>query len=133
MADVLKPKAFNERFTVYLNAEGKLQRALCYMTAGEVLAAIERHKVEAERLEAVTAPFLDHDDLPLSGEVTDEERAALARRLMAEADLLQRYSAAQDRYARLVQQVCAVIPEEAREVMPMGKAVQQFWPGGRAA
>ena len=42
MADVLKPEAFNERFTVYLNAEGKpVERTVREMTAGEVLKALE--------------------------------------------------------------------------------------------
>ena len=52
MADVLKPEAFNERFTVYLDAEGKpVERTLREMTAGEVLKALEWLGEEIARLE----------------------------------------------------------------------------------
>ena len=53
VADILKPNQFNERFTVYLNAEGApVQRTLREMTGDAVLTAIDWHNAEAERSNA---------------------------------------------------------------------------------
>jgi hypothetical protein len=47
MADIIVPAELNERFTVYLNAEGKpVQRTLREMTVNEVLLAFEAGRAE---------------------------------------------------------------------------------------
>jgi hypothetical protein len=54
----LKPDKLNERFTLYLNAEGKLvERTLREMKAADALAAIEWHANEVNPLEREAAPF----------------------------------------------------------------------------
>ena len=57
MSGIIAPVAFNERFTIYLNAEGKpVQRTLREMTGDEVLLAVEWSHDEADRLDAEAEP-----------------------------------------------------------------------------
>jgi hypothetical protein len=58
MAEVIEPRAFNQRFTLYLNSEGKpVERSLREMTAGEVWEAIRFQIGESNRLEAEAMPW----------------------------------------------------------------------------
>jgi hypothetical protein len=67
---VLEPKVFNERFTIYVNCNGKpVERTLREMTAAEVMAAIKWHhqtsqQLEAEALAAHEAVQTDHGERP---------------------------------------------------------------------
>src|ERR1700751_1159081 len=98
MTKVIEPIAFNERFTLYLNAEGKpVQRTLREMTAGEVLQAMEWQRAEAGRLKAETAPFgawanaVEEgrlDDIP--PDVSTEELEAAVAKCLEAADALER-------------------------------------------
>jgi hypothetical protein len=54
---MLMPEPFNERFTGYLNTEGEpVQRTLCKMTEGEVIAAIVSHALKPTDLNVRTRP-----------------------------------------------------------------------------
>lgn len=117
MPDVIKPDAFNERFTL-LNAAGKLvQRPLREMTADEVMAALEwadaemeRWRAEAERHKAIFTA------VEAGKAVTKEQDAAL--------DALKEMEAAVERMTRLFSLVRAIVPEGAG-------ALRRSWPGGR--
>ena len=134
MADIIKPDALNERFTVYLNAEGKpLQHTLREMTADEVLRALKWQRDEADRLEAAAKPFMDeNDDMPLPGEMSDQELMAWAQRKQEEADLLMQNAEAQARCARLMLTVGSVVPATETNA-PLVDALRRYWPGGRHA
>lgn len=113
---VVRRADFNERFTIYLNTEGKpVQRPLRKMTAGDVMSALLWHSDEARRLEVAAAPFLDSDDdVPVPGGVSDKELMAWADRKQAEAELLLQSAEAHYRCSRLQ------------------LVIRRYWPGSRA-
>ena len=74
--NVLMPGNFNERFTIYLNADGNpVQPILREMTAGEVLAAIAWHTAEGDRLEHETQCFRDIAKALETGDADECRRA----------------------------------------------------------
>jgi hypothetical protein len=121
--NVLKPDAFNERFT-FLDADGKpVQRTLREMTADEVMAALvwqdaemEHWSAEAGRHKAV------FEAVDAGKELTKEQNAALDAAL----DALEEMEAAIERMRRLFRLVRAIVPEGP-------KALRSAWPGGRHA
>jgi hypothetical protein len=135
MAAIIKPDAFNERFTLYLNTEGKpVQRALREMTAAEVLLALKWQTAEAVKLEAEVEPWLKIGDMIEAGrsdevpaELTANElRAAGARCLVAaEASL---------RVRRLRSLICTTMPQWRNgSGLPLDKALCRYWPRVRVA
>ena len=58
MAEVIEPEAFNERFTIGLDAAGQLiERTVRQMTTNEVLTAVQFYDNEIVRLEREAQPW----------------------------------------------------------------------------
>lgn len=131
--NVLTTARFSEPFTLYVNAAGSpVQRTLREMTAGEVLAAIEWHADEAERLEREAAPFAKLGEIIEAGGELPADMAS--DDIKAAAAVLRRAGEAQMRCGRLMQLVQINMPQWHRHPgMKLAAAVHQFWPGGRAA
>lgn len=109
MPDIIEPTAFDERFTIYLNAAGKpVQRTLHEMTADEVLMALEWHDRERTRLQEEQVALPDAAKAALD----DAEAATIAR------------------FVRLMERVDANIPPRGGD-MSLDKALRRYWRGGR--
>jgi hypothetical protein len=133
MADVLSPEAFNERFTLYLNAAGKpVQRALREMTPAEVMLALEWAEAETQRLNA------EADPARKIGEAVEQERteeiAHLTEAELVEAmERLEAAANALERDKRLLSAITASMPQWRGTGIPLRQAIRRFWPKGRAA
>jgi hypothetical protein len=132
MPDVLKPQAFHERFTLYLNAAGEaVERTFAEMTAPEVLAAIKWHASEGNRLEREAAPFAEIAEIVEAGGnlPVETSRQTIERAIVA----LRQAGEAQGKAARLMVLVRTNIPQWHRHPgLSLDAALRRFWPGGRA-
>lgn len=134
MSEVITPGAFNEKFTLYLNTEGKpVQRTLREMTADEVLRALEWQGSEADRLNREAEPARQ-----IASAAADKGRhAEIAHLSEAEFDAaalaLEKAGEAAERQVRLLGLIEAVMPQWHGSKLPLGKALRRYWPGGRAA
>jgi hypothetical protein len=131
-ADVIEPAAFNERFTIYLNAAGEpVERTLREMTAGEVLAAIRWHDAEADRLRREAEPY---NAIAIAFETgrTDEIPDLSRDELRAGGAALRRAGEANMKTARLMKMVQVNMPQWRDGKMQLGDALLRYWPGGRA-
>jgi len=132
MADIMKPDAPNERFTIYLNADGKpVQRPLREMTPDEVLKAMEWHHAEADRCvreaepaKAVAIAMAEGRRAELANMTRQEWRAAMT--------LIETAEAASARAERLISLVLAQCPPRY-ENTPFNVGLRRWWPGGRHA
>lgn len=118
----------NERFTLWLNAEGQpVDKPLSEMTSGELLQALHYHDDEHQRLDALCEPDRPLYELAQGGEpappeISREQIQAAAARSRAAA-------AAADKLADLLQLIGAAIPQWRRHPgMKLTLAVKQFWP-----
>ena len=121
------PDHFNERFTVYLGADGKpAERSLRDMSVGEVIAAINWHQDEAARLARAAEPLIAtakirrvDGGLPDGVTTVQLDGAVATMRGAGEAAL---------KSARLLELVCTCIPAWGwHPGMTMGEAVRRFW------
>jgi hypothetical protein len=130
-ADIITPTALNERFTLYLNTEGKpVQRTLREMTAAEVLMALEWSRGETDQLSAEAEParvlaVAIEEGCPPDDLTQDQFNEAVL--------ILRRSGEAMNRDARLMSLVAASMPKWKGTGMPLAKALHRYWPGGRAA
>ena len=131
-ATILTPDQFNERFTIYLNADGKpVQRTLREMTADEVMQAEQWNADESQRL---------HDEVEHTRAAISAIRAKGTRltaddiaAIQAAKQLNERASDAIERVQRLMALIEAQIPQwERHPNMTMRVALRRWWPGGRA-
>ncbi len=110
MAEVIEPRAFNQRFTLYLNSEGKpAERSLREMMAGEVWEEAIRFQIgESNRLEAEAMPWQ-----PAEGESEEAypERMSGQPDLGAIVALLRRAAQAIFRAADLMASVQTLMPQ----------------------
>lgn len=128
VADVLTPDQLNEKFVIWLNAEGSpVRRTLREMTAGEVLAAFSWSRAECERLESEIEPAQalaiaaeeGHLDM-LAGKTRDELRAA--------GTLLRTAGEAMQRHARLLSLIQVAMPQWQRhDDKGLRDAVRRYW------
>ena len=124
---LIRPIAFNEPFTIYLDADGKpVQRTLREMTAGEVMQAMQWHAAEADRLEAA-CDGIPNPDNQADWAAIDTMSAYERQRAVAK---LRTASEAAERAAHLWELVWAQIPEKARATMKLREAVGRHWPAG---
>lgn len=125
---ILKPDAFNERFTLYLNAEGKpVQRTLGEMTAAEVALAVEWQEAEAIRLE------VEADQAREIAAALEDKRAdgITFADIYAAGAKLQAAAEAENRSVRLLELVQAKLPLwRRRDPFPLAEALKRWWPGG---
>jgi hypothetical protein len=133
--NIITPAEFAEKFTIYLNTDGKpVERTIREMTSGEVLAALEWHQAEGDRLVAEFAAI--EADVDAAGATVEGGKAdAIA------VDTLERGAAAAERAVevteqteRLLRLVMAAIPQWQRHKdMALQEGVRRYWPGGKAA
>jgi hypothetical protein len=129
---ILAPEEFNERFTLYLNGEGKpVQRTLREMAPTEVLLAMEWLNNEANRLDLEAAPArASSEAYEESGRIPDGVTREEVRRYGA---ALVKSREAMKRSNHLMQMIQAVMPQWDRHPeMQLRVALRRFWPGGRA-
>jgi hypothetical protein len=129
MADVIQPAALNERFPVYLNADGRpVERTLREMTADEVIAAVEWSAGVAERLaceampaeELIVAVQAGHGEL-LNSKTRQELEAGIAA--------LDAASKAIGRHAHLLKLIRAAVPQwQEQTKRRLHEAVRRYWP-----
>lgn len=132
MADnVLRSTAFNEPYTIYLNADGNpVQRSLHEMTSGEVLQALKWSQAEADRLD-IAAELARRIAKAVKQGRTDEV-AHLTREEFKAAGLALRQAVdACERHAQLLSLVSAQIPQWRGSDVLIGAALRKWWPGGR--
>lgn len=133
MAKVLKPDAFHQKFTIYVNVAGDLvQRTLSEMSADEVMAAVQWQSDESDRLEREAAPFIERTKLVMDGKGLTND---LAQDYLEIAVATMRAAAAAGLKAvHLMEVVRANLPQwKQHPGMTMEIALRRFWPGGRAA
>jgi hypothetical protein len=130
MAEVIEPRAFNQRFTLHLNSEGKpVERSLREMMAGEVWKAIRFQIGESNRLEAEAMPWQ-----PAEGESEEAYRERMSGQpdLGAIVALLRRAAQASFRAADLMERVQTLMPQwRGKSGIGLQQALQRWWPGGR--
>jgi hypothetical protein len=133
MAEIIKPAVLNERFTLYLNADGHpVQRTLREMTAEEVLLALNWSGAEAEQLDREAEPAR------LIAEALEDGRSEEIARLGqydidAAISLLRQAGEAMERDARLMSLVVSAIPQWRGSKMSLREGLRRYWPHGRAA
>jgi hypothetical protein len=133
MTDVIKPEAFNERFTIRLNVDGHpVERTLSEMTADEVLAAMDWHNHEHDRLLEEFSAFSAMGQALGETGTPPPEMAALPRAELARglAGLRQSVEAGL-KASRLMERVMNMCPPQHHK-LPFG-SLRRWWPGGRAA
>ena len=133
MAEIVQPDAFNERFTIYLNADGNpVQRTLREMTATEVSLALEWSRAEVEQLDTQAGTARRIAGALESGRT--EEIAHLRQRdIDAAISILRQTGEAMERDARLMSLVASTIPQWRGSKMSLGQGLRRYWPYGRAA
>lgn len=135
MPEVIAPAAFNERFTLYLNNEGKpVQRTLREMTAGEVLLAMQWLTEEINRLEPLVHPIREMmEEYEATGRAPPAMAAMTSQEMEAASDLMDECAATQQKWADLARLIKANMPQWHGTGMPLREALRRYWPGGRAA
>jgi hypothetical protein len=134
MAEIIKPDALNERFTLYLNAAGMpVQRTLREMTAGEVSLAFDWSRTEADRLDRAAEPAR-----AIAIALEEGRREVLSD--MTRADMnaatasLDRRKEAVARHVRLMRLTQAAMPQwQDHNDNGLRNALRRWWPGGRHA
>jgi hypothetical protein len=132
MTEVIVPEAFNEQFTIYLNADGKpVQRALREMTADEVVAAVTWSHAEAKRLEREAAPWQE-----LMAAAADDHLGELADKTLSELEaailVLRKAAEANEKHGRLLNSIQAAMPKwHQHPHVGAREALRRWWPGGR--
>jgi hypothetical protein len=133
MAEIIIPDALNERFTLYLNADGNpVQRTLREMTPDEVLLALEWSGAQAELLnqEAESARLIAE---ALEDGRIDEIAHLEKHDIDAAISLLRQAGEAMVRDARLMSLIASAIPQWRGAKMSLRQAVHRYWPHGRAS
>ena len=133
MAEIIESAALNERFTLYINHEGKpIQRALREMTAAEVLLALKWQTAETDKLQAEVEPWLKIGDLIEAGRPDEEPADLTANELRAAGVRCLTAADASLRLRQLRRLICTSMPQwrNGRE-LPLDKALRCYWPPGR--
>jgi hypothetical protein len=131
--NVVTPRAFNERFTIYLNAAGEpVERSLAEMEATEVGLAFRWLDSEVARLRAEFSPINQAARVFHETGTMPPELAALTRDEWDQAQAaLKAAGDAIEKERRLFAMIEAMIPERYRE-QPLGKSLPLWWrKGGR--
>jgi hypothetical protein len=127
------PEGFNERYTVWLNADGNpVERTLQEMTRKEVMVALQFLEEQCDRMERETAEFSALAEAMQRGEVgPDDLSDAEVDALPAKIEALQECGEAQQKLARLMRRVQAAMPQWGQkkgQKLRLGDALDRFWP-----
>ena len=132
MAAIIKPGAFNEQFTIYLNTVGKpVRRTLREMTADEVLLAMNWSLAEADRLSIEAEPARQLAIAIEEGRA--EEIGSTHEQIKDSAAILRRAGEAMESDARLLSLVASAMPQWRGSGLTLVQALRRYWPRGRAA
>jgi hypothetical protein len=131
MSTVIQPAAFSEKFTVRIDADGKpVQRALREMTAGEVIAAVERSAEEVDRLAREALPA---EEIAVALEEGRHEALAgmTGEEVWAAQAALRAAGEAMERHAGLLSLIHGALPEWQEPTRKaFHDALLHHWPGG---
>lgn len=111
MPETIKPAVFSERFITCLNADGNpVRRALCEMTADDVVAAAQWLMTKFERLDCLAVDY------------------------GREPSLLEAAEEAMHRHLHLMNLLYVAMPEwREHSELNWHEALRRYWPHGRAA
>jgi hypothetical protein len=136
--NIIAPAALNERFTVWLNTDGKpVQKALREMTGGEVLMAGEWLEEECERLAAASdklrdliAPLHERNARDPEAVFSKAELATMQAAITSGDETI----AALEKANRLTQAIVAAMPQWREPTnMTLSQALKRYWPKPRNA